>query len=71
MNGISDNYNPVPYFLEISPHLEIPPPSKCRRIVQPTHPNKRRPRNLATWYGVDNDICMCTRIIRAYKWAYY
>ena len=36
--------------------------SKCRRIAQPTHPNKRRPRNLAAWYGVDNDICMRTRI---------
>ena len=37
----------IPYFLEISPHLEIPPPSKCRRVFQPTHPNKRCPQNLA------------------------
>ena len=57
----------VPYFLEISPHLEIPPPSKCHRIFQPTHPNKRCSWNLAAWYGVDNNICMRTRIVRAYK----
>ena len=25
----------IPYFLEISPHLEIPPPSKSRRIYLP------------------------------------
>ena len=39
----------IPYFLEISPHLEIPPPSKCRCIYLPTRPNKRRPRNFAAW----------------------
>ena len=39
----------IPYLLEISPHLEIPPPSKCRRIYLLTRPNKRRPRNLAAW----------------------
>ena len=53
----------IPYFLEISPHLEIPPPSKCCRIFQPTHPNKRCPWNLAAWYGVDNDISMHMRIL--------
>ena len=26
------HYIEMPYFLEISLHLEIPPPSKCRRM---------------------------------------
>ena len=39
----------VPYFLEISPHLEIPPPLKSRRIYKEVGSNKRRPRNLAAW----------------------
>ena len=39
----------LPYFLEISPHLEIRLPSKCHRIYLPTRPNQRRPRNLAAW----------------------
>ena len=29
----------IPYFLEISPHLEILPPSKCCHIYLPTRPN--------------------------------
>ena len=36
-------------FLEISPHLKIPPPSKCRHMFLQTHSNKHRPRNLAAW----------------------
>ena len=42
----------VPYFLEISPHLEIPPPSKSRRTWKEVGSNKRRPRNLAAWKRV-------------------
>ena len=42
----------VPYFLEISPHLEIPPPSKSRRTHKEVGSNKRRPRNLAAWKRV-------------------
>ena len=52
----------VLYFLKISPHLEIPLPSKCCRIFQPTHLNKRRPRNLTAWYGLDK-ISVCTRAL--------
>ena len=57
----------VPYFLEILPHLEIPLPSESRCIFQLAYPNKCHPRNLTTWYGVANDLRMCTHIIRAYK----
>ena len=53
----------IPYFLEILPHLKLLLPSKSHHMFQPTHPNKRRPRNLAAWYGVDNVICMRTRIL--------
>ena len=52
----------VPYFLEISPHLEILPPSKCCCIFQPTYPNKRHPRNLTTWYWVET-IYLCARTL--------
>ena len=61
----------IPYFLEISPHLEIPSVLKSHCIFQPTHPNKRRPRNLATCYGVDKDISTHTSIMHAYKQACY
>ena len=40
------------YFLEISLHLEIPPPSKSRRTYKEVSSNKRRPRNLAAWKRV-------------------
>ena len=39
----------IPYFLEILPHLEIPPPSKSRHTYKEVGSNKRRPRNLAAW----------------------
>ena len=56
--------------------LEIPLPSKSRRIFQPAHPNNHCPRNLPTWYGVANNLrmrtciqisllsklCMCVRV---------
>ena len=42
----------LPYFLEISPYLEIPPPSKSRRTYKEVGSNKRRPRNLAAWKRV-------------------
>ena len=34
----------LPYFLEISPHLEILPPSKCSRNHKKVGSNKHRPR---------------------------
>ena len=49
----------------------IQPPSKCCHILQPAHPNKHHPQNLATWHGVDNNMRMCMHIICAYKQAYY
>ena len=42
MKIFKSNHN-VPYF------LEIPLPSKCRRMFLTTHPNEHHPRNLATW----------------------
>ena len=39
----------IPYFFEISLHLEILPRSKCHRICLPAHPNKCHPQNLTRW----------------------
>ena len=39
----------IPYFIEISLHLENPLPLKCRRMFLPPHSNKHCPWNLATW----------------------
>ena len=58
------------YFLEISLHLKIPPPSNCCHMFLRTHPNKRRPQNLAAW-STATCIYICARIICAYKLAYY
>ena len=48
-------------------NFAAPQNPKCRRIYQPTHPNKSRPQNLTTWYRVNNDIRMHTHIIHAYR----
>ena len=57
----------IPYCHEISLHLEIRLPLKYLRIFQPIHRNKCRPWNLTTWYRINNDLHMCTRVIHAYK----
>ena len=59
----------VPYFLEISPHLEIPPPSKSRRTYkearfQQTPPSKsRRMEKGRRIQSTRNAGAQCTRTI--------
>ena len=43
----------IPYFLEISLHLELLPSSKSCRTFQGICLNKHRPQNDAAWYRVD------------------
>ena len=49
------NYHVSSKFL---PHLEIPPPSKCHHIFQPSHPKKCHPQNLTAWYRGATMICI-------------
>ena len=54
-------FNGLPYFLEISPHLEILPPSKCCRIFLPTHPINAATEILAHGKGL-TFICVSTHV---------
>ena len=52
MQSLIESEYKIPYFLKISPHLEIPPPSKSRRTYKEIGSNKHRPQNLAAWKRV-------------------
>ena len=55
----------IPYFLAMSPHLEIPPPSKCSCIFLPTHPNKRALKISPHGKG-STALDVCTRTLYMY-----
>ena len=60
MIKITEPNQEILYFLEISLHLEILPPLKCRRIYLPTHPNATIEISLHGKGSTAISVCACT-----------